>query len=147
MQPPPPLLACLTQGTCTVQYCWTRVRTVCLHFDIPPNTGEVCVQVCVRPLMYMYRSMCMSVQTTGKGLDVALPNCKTGLEFIFVMWKQGPVLLEQTSAKNRPTHLVLIKTAWLYSCSSSDLQASGKSREEKKHRCVHITQTHTHTFE
>lgn len=79
-----------------------------------------------------------------------LPNCKTGLGFIFVVWKQGSVLLKPTSAKNRPTHLALIKTAWLYSCNCSDLQASGKSREkENTDVCTLYTHTdlraHTHT--
>jgi len=67
---------------------------------------------------------------------------KQVLGFIFVMWKQSSALLKQTSAKNRPTHLALIKTAWLYSCSCSDLQASGKSREKEN---TDVCTLHRHT--
>lgn len=74
-----------------------------------------------------------------------LPNCKTDLGFIFVMGEQGSVQLKQTSAKNRPTHLALIKTAWLYSCSCSDPQASGKNREkENTDVCTLHSYEHTH---
>lgn len=78
-------------------------------------------------------------------LVLLLPNCKTGSGFILVVWTQGPRLLKQTSAKNRPTHLALIKTVWLYSCSCNDLQASGKSREkENTDVCMFHTDTYTY---
>ena len=105
------------------------------------------VTVCVRPLMYMTTDICVcKLYVCTVCVCLPLPNCKTGLGFIFVMWKQSSVLLKQTSAKNRPTHLALIKTAWLYSCSCSDLQASGKSREkENTDVCTLHRHIHTHT--
>lgn len=64
------------------------------------------------------------------------------------MWEQGSVQLKQTSAKNRPTHLALIKTACLYSCRCSDPRAPGKSagKENTDVCALHgAVRTHTHT--
>lgn len=99
--------------------------------------------MCETADVYEYRHVCVQILHVCT-VCLPLPNCKTGLRFIFVMWKQGSVLLKQTSAKNRPTHLALIKTAWLYSCSCSDLQASGKS-QEKENTDVCMLHRHTHT--
>lgn len=114
---------------------WTALKTlkqVCM-----------CVSMCENTVFYEYRCVCANYAHIVC-VCLPLPNCKTGLGFIFVMWKQSSAVLKQTSAKNRPTHLALIKTAWLYSCSCSDLRASGKSRE-KENTDVYMIHTNTHT--